>query len=199
MKLFLKKLFSEKATHVPIQRVVMLAIIAGAAYAISRLVMAFNTEGNTTFLCLGTVDATGLGGLIVVISSIALSPLFEEYVFRKLLITWLSKYVFLNVAVLLSALLFATLHLQHWVDGIKLRDLLSIFIAGIVYGYVYLSRRSFFDSFLVHAFKNSLILIPKESLAQYCDVLTNTSVLTIALVLISLVILSIHRLKTLNP
>lgn len=98
------------------------------------------------------------------LSAVLILPLFEEYIFRKWLLTWLMKKIHWFYAVVVSSTLFSAGHVQYIFYYFDFGNLLAIWAAGIVYSIVYLRRNSVFDAYISHASLNALILIPKEDI-----------------------------------
>ena len=80
------------------------------------------------------------------------APIFEEIVFRGFLLPSLTRYVSVNSAIGLSALIFACAHLS-------LSEVLPLTTLGIVLGVVYTRSRSLFAVMLLHALWNSNTLL----------------------------------------
>jgi len=87
------------------------------------------------------------------IHSVLVAPVFEELLFRGLLLGYLifwierqyenretSKYFFLTLSVLFSAFIFMLCHGPNW----------SLFVSGIIYGCLYVWRRSVFLPMVAH-------------------------------------------------
>jgi uncharacterized protein len=77
-----------------------------------------------------------------------LAPIFEEILFRGFLLASLSRYLPSWGAILLSALLFAAVHLSA-------AEVLPLMTLGVLLGFVYMRSRSLLASMLLHALWNS--------------------------------------------
>ncbi len=83
------------------------------------------------------------------ISIIIIAPIFEELFFRKFLFTELQKKYSLNLSVLISSICFALVHLPNY------RNLIPIFILGILSCIIYYRTKNIFYSIILHFFSNS--------------------------------------------
>jgi membrane protease YdiL (CAAX protease family) len=90
-------------------------------------------------------------GFFLLTAAVA-APIFEEIVFRGFLLPSLTRYVPVNGAIGLSALIFACAHLS-------LSEVLPLTTLGIVLGLVYTRSRSLFAVMLLHALWNSNTLL----------------------------------------
>lgn len=95
---------------------------------------------------LSDIIATGnIGGFVIVLM---LAPIFEEIVFRKLILDRVSKYGEAN-AILFSAICFGLFHEN-------LSQSLYTFCIGLALGYVYIKTRNVFITMLMHFTYNLL-------------------------------------------
>lgn len=83
------------------------------------------------------------------LTTVVLAPIFEEYIFRGRLISLLRHSVSPSVAVLLSSLIFAFSH------GVSIVTV-SAFVAGILFGYIYILRRSIIAPIILHMCNNAI-------------------------------------------
>lgn len=90
-------------------------------------------------------------GFFLLTAAVA-APIFEEIVFRGFLLPSLTRYVSVNGAIALSALIFACAHLS-------LSEVLPLTTLGIVLGLVYTRSRNLFAVMLLHALWNSNTLL----------------------------------------
>ena len=160
-------------------RVLWLLATSISLYAFDKLVLALNTEGSTTFMCLGSSslnaadkESSSLSPLFFIFWAVIFSPLIEEYLFRYLIIGRLRKYMPVYIAILISTLLFTALHTQYWINGWEMREVLLITLSGVVYGYVFIARNSIFDSIIVTT-TNAIVLMPKQAINNLCGVWSN--------------------------
>ncbi|MFW9845664.1 MAG: CPBP family intramembrane glutamic endopeptidase, partial [Candidatus Thorarchaeota archaeon] len=92
----------------------------------------------------------GVGVFAVMISSIPLTTMLEEVVFRGLTQERLSWFLGNGPAVIAATVLFA---LIHWAPGdpaILLIDMTAIAAGGMIYGVIYNRSRSIFAAWLAH-------------------------------------------------
>ncbi|WP_416207882.1 type II CAAX prenyl endopeptidase Rce1 family protein [Enterococcus sp. HY326] len=89
---------------------------------------------------------------------IFLSPLFEEFVYRYILIyLYPTKIFFTQLTVVISSLLFAYAHRFALVGNILL--LLPLFLLGLVLGFLYAKKRNLLYPIYTHIFYNSLVIL----------------------------------------
>ena len=102
------------------------------------------------------------GDVWVVVSVVVVSPVVEELVFRGVVLGGLmSRYSFW-VANVVTAVLFVGIHLPGWFfQGVLVQNLVSplggavsIFVLGVVFGYVAFRSRAVTGSILSHALNN---------------------------------------------
>ncbi|MCV2367884.1 CPBP family intramembrane glutamic endopeptidase [Roseateles oligotrophus] len=151
-------------------RYIALVVAALLLYMAMRLLLPLLPNGHLTefLLCTNSrltewdqkVPATILGLLIAVL----VSPIIEEYIFRKCLLTALVRKMHWAYAAFISSMLFTAGHSQYIINYFDPGNLLAVWIAGMVYAIIYLKRNSLLDSFLSHASLNIFILIPKEEI-----------------------------------
>ncbi len=102
-------------------------------------------------------DAKRLNGqpesvwVVAIIRGCLIVPLFEELLFRGLLLNWLEKYLSASRAILASAVLFAAMH------GYPVA-LPYAFIFGLFAGWIRLRTGSTLNMFFMHALNNVLFL-----------------------------------------
>lgn len=110
-------------------------------------------QGGSNPLLLLALQAQDQVALIIflVTSSIA-APVFEEIMFRGFLLPSLTRYLSVNQAIILSALIFAVAHLS-------LSEVLPLATLGTVLGIVYTRSRNLLAPILLHSLWNSGTLI----------------------------------------
>ncbi len=91
-----------------------------------------------------------LSGIMVI------APLFEEFLFRGVLLTWFKKHLGPQVAILLSALLFACFHFSTAQKFGNISVVASLFILGCFLGFLYEKQRSLFAPIALHATFNGI-------------------------------------------
>jgi membrane protease YdiL (CAAX protease family) len=95
-------------------------------------------------------DALTLG--IICITAAIAAPLFEELLFRGLLLPSLTSAVPVWGAIALSSVIFAIAHLS-------LSEVLPLTTLGLVLGFVYARSRNLLSSMLLHSLWNTSTLI----------------------------------------
>ena len=86
-----------------------------------------------------------------------LGPMVEELIFRKCLFCWLQKHVPAGIAILLSAVCFAAVHMNA-ISAIECLNVLPHFVSGLVLGYFYYKTDNLMFPIAVHAFNNASTL-----------------------------------------
>ncbi|MDN3077081.1 CPBP family intramembrane metalloprotease [Enterococcus faecalis] len=94
-------------------------------------------------------------------STVILGPIIEELVFRGIILGYLQRSFSKQFAVIISALLFGLVHFD-WAQSIH------TFIAGIIYGIVYLKYKSIFIPIFIHSITNFLVNV---SVHQFSSIL----------------------------
>jgi hypothetical protein len=92
-------------------------------------------------------------------SIIIAAPLFEEFLFRGILLSYLRTKLGVYSSIFLSALIFSLFHFSpsQSIENISL--LLTLFVFGSYLGFVYLKTRSLYASILLHVTFNSISVI----------------------------------------
>ena len=98
---------------------------------------------------------------ILVISGLFIFSIIEELLFRKALIDYLKGKYSTTKSLMFSSLLFAIMHI--FTDS----SLLITFIAGLVFGYVYLKFNNVLFSILTHLIVNFSILFFSTNIIKY--------------------------------
>lgn len=104
-----------------------------------------------------------LGGYAILLT-VFIAPLFEELVFRGVVLNDIRRSFGSFTAIIASALLFSVIHLN-------MAQILPAFLAGIVFGYVYVVSRSIWSVIILHMINNALAylfysIVPKEDLSK---------------------------------
>lgn len=121
--------------------------------------------------------------ILILIGTVFLTPIFEEIVFRKQLIEiLLIKYKPIG-AIIISALLFAFVHLN-------INDVVALFFWGLIFGIVYYKTRAVEYSILLHSFSNFPTFITEHKYNVITGLVLFKLILTVLIsVLIMLLIL----------
>ncbi len=89
-----------------------------------------------------------------VMGAILVAAITEEFLFRGLILSGLSKIYSFWPAIIISSILFGAIHLIPW-------QIFPAIIAGIFLGWIYLKFKSIWLCIGVHAFNNSIAAIPE--------------------------------------
>lgn len=91
--------------------------------------------------------------------SIVLLAFGEEIVFRGLIQARLSKLMPVWVAILVTSLLFAVMHIATGETTVVMVDLMSVFIDSVLFGIIFAKTRSIYIATLAHILANSVALL----------------------------------------
>ncbi|MBU3159384.1 CPBP family intramembrane metalloprotease [Clostridium frigoris] len=89
--------------------------------------------------------------IVSIIGVIIVAPIYEEIIFRGILLKGMSKKINPFIAIVVSALLFAIVHMN-------IPQGINAFLLGIVLGFIYLSSKSIYLSIFAHFINNMLAL-----------------------------------------
>lgn len=96
-------------------------------------------------------DELAVSPIILVLSVIIVAPIYEEIVFRGILLKGMSKKINPTIALVVSALLFAIVHMN-------IPQGINAFLLGLVLGFIYLRTESIYLSIFAHCLNNILAL-----------------------------------------
>ncbi|MBU3179901.1 CPBP family intramembrane glutamic endopeptidase [Clostridium psychrophilum] len=97
--------------------------------------------------------------IISIFSTIVIAPIYEEIIFRGILLRGMARKISPNIALLVSALLFAVVHMNI-AQGI------NAFFLGIVLGLIYLRSGSIYLSIFAHFINNLMALLVTSSFSS---------------------------------
>ncbi|MHA2298632.1 MAG: CPBP family intramembrane glutamic endopeptidase [Candidatus Hodarchaeales archaeon] len=132
------------------------------------------------------------------------SPIFEELLFRRILIPLLSENYPSNAApVLISAIIFASLQTQAGVGPIEfiMANFLKNLIAGLMFGYVYISTRRLAVAILSHSIWNLIeysVIVVSYYDENAAFLLPVFQVISFLIIIISIMIFLYLLIKKLN-
>ncbi len=98
-----------------------------------------------------TVDELPISPIISIFSVIIVAPIYEEIIFRGVLLRGMAKKINPNIAIVVSALLFAIVHMN-------IPQGINAFFLGLVVGFIYLRSGSIYLSIFAHLVNNLLAL-----------------------------------------
>jgi len=96
-------------------------------------------------------DDIAVSPIILIISVTIIAPIYEEIIFRGILLKGMSKKINPVIAIVVSALLFAIVHMN-------IPQGINAFLLGLVLGFIYLSTESIYLSIFAHFINNILAL-----------------------------------------
>jgi len=99
----------------------------------------------------GAFQELSVSPIILLLSAIVIAPIYEEIIFRGILLKGMAKKINPVIALLVSALLFAVVHLN-------IPQGINAFLLGLVVGYIYIITESIYLSIFAHFINNLLAL-----------------------------------------
>lgn len=104
------------------------------------------------------MDSKGDGSLFVVmvVATVAVIPLIEEWLFRGLIQSWLRSFLPAWAAISVASLTFGLMHFSEQQGIANLSLIISLVVFSLVLGFVYEARRSLFASYLLHGIFNGI-------------------------------------------
>lgn len=100
----------------------------------------------------GAFEELTVSPIQLVLSAAVIAPIYEEIIFRGILLKGMSKKINPTIALVVSALFFAVVHLNV-PQGI------NAFLLGLVIGFIYLTTDSIYLSIFAHFINNLLALL----------------------------------------
>lgn len=128
-----------------------------------------------------------LNKVILLFCTVLIAPIFEEILFRKQILSLLLRKNSPLVSIIISSLLFSIVHL-------RLNDLATLFIWGLIFGTLYYKTKSIELSILLHSLSNLSTFFIKYEFEEINRVLIIKQLL-ISIVSILLIILIIKYLN----
>ena len=89
--------------------------------------------------------------LWLLIVSLVIAPVFEEWLFRKVILSKLEKKLTFEMSNIISALLFAVAHLEWFI--------LPYFLNGLVYGWVMKKNDNLYSAIILHGVYNLVVVL----------------------------------------
>ena len=100
-------------------------------------------------LLLPTVEQQSGQGFWAIITAVVFAPVFEEFIFRGVILEAMLRRYRRSVSVVVTSLLFAIVHFEPSV-------MFTAFVSGLVLGTVYLHTSSIFSTIILHAINNAI-------------------------------------------
>jgi membrane protease YdiL (CAAX protease family) len=89
-----------------------------------------------------------------IIAVVIVAPVVEEILFRGIILNFMQKKYTSNISVILSALIFALVHLNIW-------QFFGVFILGLIFGWLFVKTNSLWLCIAGHMLNNSMFYIIK--------------------------------------
>lgn len=96
-------------------------------------------------------DELAVSPIVLIFSVIIVAPIYEEIIFRGILLKGMSKKINPTIALVVSALFFAIAHMN-------IPQGINAFILGLTVGFIYLKTESIYLSIFAHSLNNVLAL-----------------------------------------
>jgi membrane protease YdiL (CAAX protease family) len=149
-----------KLNRKPAKKNLLCAAIVSAVFF--AIIIAFEYIVNERFLDLNLT----LIEILKLLGSVSVSPVFEEILFRGLILEKLSKMTSFGKANMITSVLFVAVHYPNWlwVNGFRQWILVvsvSIFILSLLLGWLVKKTDSLYPSIIVHIINNFISLLLK--------------------------------------
>ncbi|GFZ34210.1 hypothetical protein CSC2_47360 [Clostridium zeae] len=112
--------------------------------------------------------------IIGLITAIIIAPIQEEFVNRGIILNGLAKKYSSKVALIVSSLIFAAMHMN-------IPQGINAFLLGLILGYIYLKTKSIFLSMMCHSINNMLAFMPDIDSLSNMYLLVSISIVVIIL------------------
>jgi len=99
----------------------------------------------------GAFEELTVSPILLILSAAVVAPIYEEIIFRGILLKGMSKKINPTIALVVSALFFAVSHLN-------IQQGINAFLLGLVIGFIYLTTDSIYLSIFAHFINNLLAL-----------------------------------------
>lgn len=99
----------------------------------------------------GAFEDLSVSPIILILSAAVIAPIYEEIIFRGIILKGMAKKINPNIAIVVSAFLFALAHLN-------IPQGINAFLLGLVVGFIYLRTESIYLSIFAHIVNNILAL-----------------------------------------
>ncbi|MGH4138444.1 CPBP family intramembrane glutamic endopeptidase [Clostridium sp.] len=99
----------------------------------------------------GALEELSVSPFIVILSAAVVAPIYEEIIFRGILLKGMAKKINPTIALVVSSLLFAVVHFN-------IPQGINAFLLGLVIGFIYLTTQSIYLSIFAHFINNLLAL-----------------------------------------
>ncbi|CAH2214751.1 CPBP family intramembrane glutamic endopeptidase [Tepidibacter aestuarii] len=118
--------------------------------------------------------------VIAMISICVVAPIYEEIIYRGIILKGLSRKYNDNIAVILSSLLFAVMHMN-------LHQGINAFLLGVVFGYLYLKTKSIYITMFAHFINNGIGIIVSSILVEFIKLSHNVVIIQSAVTAVGLI------------
>jgi len=127
-----------------------LMVIAYRLMFDNSLTLWINTISVPTFIN-EVIDKLAVSQSVLIFSVVIIAPIYEEIIFRGILLRGMAKKVNASIAIMVSSLLFAIVHMN-------IPQGINAFFLGLVLGFVYMRSGSIYLSIFAHIVNNVLAI-----------------------------------------
>lgn len=103
-----------------------------------------------------SLEELSVSPIILILSLVVIAPIYEEIIFRGILLKGMANKINPNIALVISALFFAIVHLN-------IPQGINAFLLGLITGFIYLKTESIYLSIFAH-FMNNFLAITVSSM-----------------------------------
>jgi membrane protease YdiL (CAAX protease family)/ferredoxin len=128
----------------------LLTRVFQVVFGVTVILLGWKDPGGATLTSYFGRDVVGLWLTLLMV--VVVGPFFEEIVFRGVLINYLLPRTGTFFAILLSSLLFASLHFNVWA-------FVPVMVMGVAAGWLATSRRSLWPAYALHAGYNAIAVV----------------------------------------
>lgn len=148
-----KKSFSQQLWIAMMSYIVAFFLVSGIGsiidWILEQTIPNYSFRQNALTL-LGSVDKNSLAFLLISLSAIVLAPVYEEFIFRGILQTWLRKVSSSKTAIVIASMIFAAFHYSSLQGYSNISLCLSLFVFSLFLGFCYEKTRCLFSSIILH-------------------------------------------------
>lgn len=138
--------------YVPAIEFFLFPAVALSIFVFTILLSSLGFKPDTPILFKIIQSCSTEGFILIAISAVIIAPLSEEIIFRHIIFNYLKSKMSTPLALVTSALLFASIHMN-------LPQLPGLFMLGVVLQLLYIHFKSLYPCILLHILQNSIALL----------------------------------------
>ncbi|HBM81691.1 MAG TPA: hypothetical protein DD426_12810, partial [Clostridiaceae bacterium] len=136
---------------------------------------------------LGEIYISGFGDCLSILAIVVIAPIFEETLFRGVILRGLLKNYGVLKALIVTSVLFGILHFN-------IAQLITASILGLMLGFIFIKTGSLILCILFHALNNGLSIIIYELSSKYESMFSSAYIIIIPVLLIAAGTVSLYFL-----